>query len=104
MPLMPHTCMSLDQLDLHYPAMVAPAEVDDPDLDKDEDDLVYTRGLELAAKIGRDMATYGRTRREGDVRTAQSHLASQNATVAAPTAGAVAGTTTAAGMTGTSRQ
>jgi hypothetical protein len=101
MPLMPHTCMSLDQLDLHYPAMVAPAEVDDPDLDKDEDDLIYSRGLELAAKIGRDMATYGRTRREGDVRTAQDHLESHNSTTAA-TAGTSSGGD--AGTAGTRRQ
>ena len=93
--------MSLDQLDLHYPALVAPAEVDDPDLDKDEDDLVYTRGLELAAKIGRDMATYGRTRREGDVRTAQSHLESQNSTTAATTGTTAGGD---AGIAGTRRQ
>jgi hypothetical protein len=72
MPLMPHVCLSQEQLDRLYPSMVAPDEPDDPDQDCDETDGVYARGLELAEGISRDMATYGRTRREGDVRAART--------------------------------
>ena len=54
-----------DQL---YPAMVAPPEVDDPDLEQDDRDVIFTEGFKIAGGITREMVTYGRTRRDGDRR------------------------------------
>ncbi len=68
MPIMPHTALSQDQLDLLYPAVVAPDEVDDPDLSRDDHDLTFTNGMDIAQGIARDMVAYGRTRHEGDRR------------------------------------
>ncbi len=68
MPIMPHTALSQEQLDLLYPAVTAPDEIDDPDLSRDEHDLTFTNGMDIAQGIARDMVAYGRTRREGDRR------------------------------------
>jgi len=68
MPIMPHTALTLEQLDALYPAVTAPDEIDDPDLSRDEHDLTFNNGMDIAAGIARDMAIYGRTRREGDRR------------------------------------
>ena len=68
MPIMPHNALSQEQLDLLYPAVTAPEEIDDPDLDQDERDLIFANGMDVAQGIARDMVAYGRTRREGDRR------------------------------------
>ncbi len=68
MPIMPHVSLSREQLDALYPAMVAPPEADDPDMDQDEHDVVYTEGMKIAEKVNQDMANFGRTRRDGDRR------------------------------------
>jgi len=68
MPIMPHLSLSCEQLDDLYPAMLAPPEADDPDMDQDAEDLVYSEGMKIADRINRDMVSFGRTRREGDRR------------------------------------
>ena len=60
--------VSPTQLDQLYPAMVAPTEVDDPDLEQDDRDDIFTEGLKIAGGITQEMVTYGRTRRDGDRR------------------------------------
>jgi hypothetical protein len=68
MPIMPHICLTLRELDELYPQMVAADEPDDPDMDRDEDDQIMCRGMEAAEAISNAMDMYGRTRREGDTR------------------------------------
>jgi hypothetical protein len=68
MPIMPHLSLSPEQLDELYPAAVPAPEVDDPDFEKDESDMILVNGLKLAGEISRDMAEFGRTRRDGDRR------------------------------------
>jgi len=68
MPIMPHNSLTSEQLDLLYPAMEAPEEVDDPDLTQDHHDATYRYGMDIAQSISRDMVMYGRTRKEGDRR------------------------------------
>jgi len=79
MPIMPHTALSQDQLDLLYPAITAPDEIDDPDLSRDDQDLTYTNGMGIAAGITKDMVAYGRTRREGDRRGCNGTLSKDGA-------------------------
>jgi len=61
---MPHRLFGDEELDSLYPAFHAPAEVDNPDAAKDEDDSTLQHGWKLASEICRDMQNYGRTRRE----------------------------------------
>ena len=68
MPIMPHIALEPQELDRLYPALIPADEADDPDLNRDEDDGTFTAGMAVAAKIGADMVTLGRTRREGQVR------------------------------------
>ena len=68
MPIMPHNSLSQEQLDLLYPAVTAPQEVDDPDLNQDNHDAIFRSGMDVAHGVARDMVAYGRTRREGDRR------------------------------------
>jgi len=63
-PIMPHRLFGDEELDALYPAFNAPAEVDNPDAAKDEDDSTLQHGWKLASEICRDMQNYGRTRRE----------------------------------------
>jgi len=78
MPIMPHVSLSLEQLDALYPAMVAPPEADDPDMDQDEQDVVYQQGMKIAEQVNRDMANFGRTRRDGDRREGAGGTLSQD--------------------------
>ena len=68
MPIMPHTSLSQEQLDMLYPAMVAPPEMDDPDMDQDSRNAIFSEGMKIAGGISQDMVNYGRTRRNGDRR------------------------------------
>ena len=78
MPIMPHVSLSLEQLDALYPAMIAPPEADDPDMDRDEQDVVYQQGMKIAEQVNRDMANFGRTRRDGDRREGAGGTLSQD--------------------------
>ena len=73
MPVMPHIALSAADLDCLYPAMVPAEEVDNPDLDGDDADATFNAGMAIASKIGSDMVTLGRTRREGQVRDPGGH-------------------------------
>ncbi len=79
MPIMPHNSLSSEQLDLLYPAVVAPEEVDDPDLSQDNHDGIYRSGMEVAHGITQDMVAYGRTRHEGDRRRGYNGTLSKDA-------------------------
>ena len=68
MPIMPHIALGPQELDRLYPPLIPADEVDDPDLNRDDDDGTFAAGMAIAAKIGADMVTLGRTRREGQVR------------------------------------
>ncbi len=63
-PVMPHKLFSDTELDALYPAFTAPAEVDNPDAARDEDDRTLQHGWKLASEICKAMQSYGRTRRE----------------------------------------
>jgi len=63
-PIMPHRLFGDEELDALYPAFNAPAEVDNPDAVKDEDDSTLQHGWKLASEICKAMQNYGRTRRE----------------------------------------
>ena len=69
MPVMPHIAMRAEELNKHYPALVPPAEVDDPDPDAVTMDQCYTHGLKVASQIAQDMVQLGRTRKEGTIRS-----------------------------------
>ena len=62
-PVMPHLIFDGDELNLYYPQLEAPAEVDNPDLDGDGSDKILERGYKLAGEILKDMESMGRTRR-----------------------------------------
>ncbi len=68
LPIMPHLAMSVGELDRHYPALIPPAEVDDPDPDALVPDPCYAHGLKIASQIEQDMVQLGRTRKDGAVR------------------------------------
>ena len=63
-PVMPHRLFDDTELDSLYPAFVAPAEVDNPDVTKDIDDPVLQHGWKLASEICKAMQAFGRTKRE----------------------------------------
>ena len=69
MPVMPHLCFNLEELNEFYPPLVPAPEVDDPDAVNDADDVVYQKGVEIAKAIERDMIELGRTRKDGQLRT-----------------------------------
>ena len=62
-PVMPHLVLSADELNRYYPAMIAPVEVDDPDINNDNDDGLLQHGYRLASDILQQMESLGRTRR-----------------------------------------
>jgi len=84
LPIMPHLAMTNGELDRHYPALVPPAEVDDPDPDALMPDPSYTHGLKIASQIEQDMVQLGRTRKDGAVRGGEVvHESSSSAEVRA---------------------
>ncbi len=72
LPIMPHLAMSVGELDKHYPALIPPAEVDDPDPDALVLDPCYAHGLKIASQIEQDMVQLGRTRKDGAVRCGET--------------------------------
>jgi len=77
-PVMPHLVFDTEELNLHYPPLTAPAEVDDPDADNDNNDPILMHGYRLAKDILQEMESLGRTRRHARIRHAPgtTHVAS----------------------------
>ena len=68
MPVVPHVAMTPAELDRYYPALVAPGELDNPDLDDQSPDVTFEWGMKVASEIEKDMVELGRTRKDGAVR------------------------------------
>ena len=62
-PIMPHRNMSTAELDVAYPAMVAPPAVDAEDPFNSEDDVLLKEGVRLAGEIWQAALVQGRKRR-----------------------------------------
>ncbi len=70
MPMVPHVAMTPAELDKHYPPLIAPSELDNPDLDDHAPDASFECGMKIAGEIEKDMVELGRTRKDGAVRSA----------------------------------
>jgi hypothetical protein len=62
-PIMPHNCMSENDLDREYPSIVAPEDEHLDDIANDDEDHVLQAGLREVEKIRQTMKTQGRRRR-----------------------------------------
>ena len=67
MPVVPHVAMTPAELDKYYPALIAPDELDNPDLDDQSPDATFEWGMKIANEIEKDMVEIGRTRKDGAV-------------------------------------
>ncbi len=63
-PVMPHRLFDDTELDSLYPAFAAPAEVDNPDPQHDDNEPILQHGWKLASQISKAMQAVGRTKRE----------------------------------------
>ena len=64
-PRMPHVDFNAADLDLQYPSLHAPEELELDDLTKLEDEQLYHAGMKVVQKVLNEMATAGRTRKAG---------------------------------------
>ena len=64
-PRMPHLEYSKEELDVHYPSLEAPDDLELNDLSRLEDDLLYNAGMPVVQQILNEMAAYGRKRKAG---------------------------------------
>ena len=69
MPVMPHIALAAAELDRLYPPMTPAPEVDNPDLADEALDVTYQAGMRIASQVKDEMATLGRTRKEGQMRS-----------------------------------
>ena len=69
MPVMPHIALTATELDRLYPPMVPAPEVDNPDLADEALDATFQAGMRIASQVEAEMATLGRIRKEGQMRS-----------------------------------